>query len=746
MAIKLKSSRKIRMIIIIFVLAVLAFLNVCYFPVINQKAEAAYASEEIATETLDYEFLNALYRGTQVLYYHQIVKGMDSGLTPIDIFVNREYLDDEEQSWIQESFDAEFENRERKFRDYRYRIHYYATNGTFETENTDKNLKGILSEEQNKASIEELKQQFRNLWVMEFDEYGSLHIEVLDSEDVAADILINGLQEVEENSSIAEMLESYCDITNARAAAKEVKKFTVIYGILAENQEGLLVSENEFSYSAYMWHLKQKTSPLFFAMTILIVGLAVLMTNPKIWKDITSVKRKGKWYLFEPAVVGVCLYGTIYTGYREGIYEIQRIGLKSVLELTYHFDIGMAVVLFGIWIRTCFIFAIIFLLAFAFTPILTLGFKEYMRQYSIVYQIFPNLKRLWKKLWGKFETEIAQIDFEKNSTKTIIKIVVINFIVLAVLMCMWVLGILGLVIYSVLLFFWLSDKYDKMSKDYQVLMKATSRMAEGDLEAVITEEIGIFEPLKEELAKIRIGFKKAVKEEMKSQRMKTELITNVSHDLKTPLTAITTYVELLKKEDITEEERNAYIETLEKKSLRLKVLIEDLFEVSKANSENITLHLIKVDLVKLMKQVAIEHSQKYEAAGIELRFMVPEQKVELLLDSQKTYRIFENLFMNIQKYAMENSRVYIEVSDDENQVIVVMKNMSAAELNIAPEELTERFVRGDASRNTEGAGLGLAIAKSFTEAQNGIFEVTVDGDLFKTTIIFSKNKLGNIVS
>ena len=220
--------------------------------------------------------------------------------------------------------------------------------------------------------------------------------------------------------------------------------------------------------------------------------------------------------------------------------------------------------------------------------------------------------------------------------------------------------------------------------------------------------------------------------------MKTELITNVSHDLKTPLTAITTYVELLKKEDITEEERRSYIDTLDKKSLRLKVLIEDLFEVSKASSNYITLNMMDVDVVNLMKQVSIEHTDKYEAAGIELRWNVPEEKVILSLDNQKTYRIFENLFVNIQKYAKPNSRVYFDVTENDSDVTITMKNMSAFELNVRPEELTERFVRGDASRNTEGSGLGLAIARSFTEAQNGSFEVAVDGDLFKTTIVWKR--------
>ena len=221
--------------------------------------------------------------------------------------------------------------------------------------------------------------------------------------------------------------------------------------------------------------------------------------------------------------------------------------------------------------------------------------------------------------------------------------------------------------------------------------------------------------------------------------MKTDLISNVSHDLKTPLTAITTYVELLKKPDITPEERADYIDTLERKAFRLKVLIEDLFEVSKAQSANVSLDLMEVDLVNLIRQVAVEHREKLAEEGLELRWKVPEGKVSLELDAQKTYRVFENLFVNLEKYAMPNSRVYVEIAETDDEVRTVIKNMSATELNVAPEELTERFVRGGASRNTEGSGLGLAIARSFTELQKGTFAVDVDGDLFKVTLVWKKD-------
>ena len=272
------------------------------------------------------------------------------------------------------------------------------------------------------------------------------------------------------------------------------------------------------------------------------------------------------------------------------------------------------------------------------------------------------------------------------------------------------------------------------------LKDGAKKIADGETDYKIdtTHMLPEFAAHGETLNCIQDSVRVAVAERMKSERMKTELITNVSHDLKTPLTAITTYVELLKKEDITEEERRSYIETLDKKSQRLKILIEDLFEVSKATSNNIVLHPMEVDVVNLLKQVAVEHTERFAAMGLVLRWDVPEEKVIVVLDNQKTFRIFENLFVNIQKYAMPQSRVYVQVQEygmaPERFVEITIKNMSATELNFDPEEITERFVRGDTSRGTEGSGLGLAIARSFTEAQGGKLSIEVDGDLFKVVI------------
>ena len=230
------------------------------------------------------------------------------------------------------------------------------------------------------------------------------------------------------------------------------------------------------------------------------------------------------------------------------------------------------------------------------------------------------------------------------------------------------------------------------------------------------------------------ALKKAVEKEVKSERTKTELITNVSHDLKTPLTAIITYVNLLKQENITEEERNSYIQILDQKSMRLKELIEDLFEVSKAANGTVVLHPEEVDVVSLLKQVHFELSDKIEASGIQFHFDLPNERLAASLDGQKTCRIFENLLVNITKYGMKGTRAYIKAEKDGEYVQVILRNISAEELKISPEELTERFVRGDASRNTEGSGLGLAIARSFTEVQGGTMKIEVEGDLFRVIL------------
>lgn len=338
----------------------------------------------------------------------------------------------------------------------------------------------------------------------------------------------------------------------------------------------------------------------------------------------------------------------------------------------------------------------------------------------------------------KMVNDVLDIDIHKNLHSSIVKVVLANGLIVVFLCCIWFAGTLGALIYSVVLYVLLKKYGSKLQKQYQSILDAAGQMAEGNLHITLDEDLGIFEPLGEELKGVQQGFAKAVAEEAKSQNMKSELITNVSHDLKTPLTAIVTYVDLLKNPDLTEEERRSYIETLDLKSQRLKVLIEDLFEVSKANSGNVKMNFMEVDIVKLLKEVRLELSDKIEQSNLEFRWNLPDEKVLLNLDGQRTYRIFENLLNNAIKYAMPFTRVYVDIVNQDSEVKIIFKNMSAQELKFQADYLTERFVRGDSARNSEGSGLGLAIAKSFTELQNGQFDICVDGDLFKVIIQFSK--------
>ena len=346
------------------------------------------------------------------------------------------------------------------------------------------------------------------------------------------------------------------------------------------------------------------------------------------------------------------------------------------------------------------------------------------------------LKRI-KTFFAKQYDALQHLDFREKTNRTILKIVIINYIILAVVCFLWYYGTLALIIYSVLLFLFLRKYVKDLQGKYKLLLKSTNQLAEGHLDVPIEGDIGLFNPIQDELKKIQKGFKKAVDEEVKNERMKTELVTNVSHDLRTPLTAIITYTDLLKNEK-DEEKRKEYIDVLERKSLRLKVLIEDLFEISKAASKSVVMHYMKVDIVDLIKQVGLENDGKIKEANLDFRWKLPEHKMIMWLDSQKTYRIFENLIVNITKYAMPHTRVYIEMTEQENDVHISMKNVSAAELNFDTEEITDRFVRGDVSRNTEGSGLGLAIAKSFIELQHGTLKISTEADLFKADITLPK--------
>lgn len=360
------------------------------------------------------------------------------------------------------------------------------------------------------------------------------------------------------------------------------------------------------------------------------------------------------------------------------------------------------------------------------------GFFRYLKEHSLIIRGFRFVGRCFKGLFRP----IARMNLHEEDQRRLFVLCVTNIVLSFIISCTWFFGIFLIIPYNIIIFLMIYRKWRKVKEQYDVLLKGTGQIASGKLDETITEDVGLFNPLRDDLAKIQEGFKVAVMEEVKSQNMKTELISNVSHDLKTPLTAIITYVDLLKNKELSLEEQQEYIAILDNKSQRLKGLIEDLFEMSKASTGNINFNFSELDIIWLLKEVLVDLESKFNDADLQVRYQLAEEKVMVCLDGHKTYRIFENLFVNITKYAMKHSRVYINEEVQEEYVVITIKNIAAEELNYNGSELLERFVRGDQSRNTEGSGLGLAIAKSLCEGQGGDLGVEVDGDLFKVKITF----------
>jgi signal transduction histidine kinase len=280
----------------------------------------------------------------------------------------------------------------------------------------------------------------------------------------------------------------------------------------------------------------------------------------------------------------------------------------------------------------------------------------------------------------------------------------------------------------------------KRVKSFTAIQEGVARIKDGDIQhSIDVGGKGEFAKLASNINSITDGLKEAVNSELKSERLKTELITNVSHDIRTPLTSIITYVDLLKKENDPSKVEQ-YIEVLDQKSKRLKVLTDDLFDAAKASSGNIPVQFERIDIISLITQGLGEVNDKIEELDLAFKFSHPKDKVYIQADGKLLWRSIENVLSNIFKYTLKGSRVYIDIEDAGNEILLTFKNISAYELNISADELMERFKRGDESRSSNGSGLGLSIAKSLIEIQKGKFTIQVDGDLFKSMIYLPKYK------
>jgi len=552
----------------------------------------------------------------------------------------------------------------------------------------------------------------------------------------------------EEAYNIEKDLSYYCmdaDLEDLIEDEKQTDGISIVYGMTDANyDEFISANQEEEEYVEYNYSMFWSSAALFFLGVLLVAFF--LPCIPKVGRY------EGKLFHmpFELAVIlGISALGIGYSAFAELVHWSFE---------NYHPSVNImwnTISMLGInWIIWFCLLGVFFCVAESLRLIFT-DRRNYWKEHTIagmlIYWVKKNreevqekghlLKKAWKDIrefiHHQYEA-ILQMDLRDKGNKGILRIVILNFLLLLVVkLFSYSIGLIPLIVYSIILFFVMKKVLNGIKKKYQLLLKSTNQLAEGQLDLPIEGDVGIFRPIQDELKKIQSGFKKAVDEEVKNERMKTELVTNVSHDLRTPLTAIITYIDLLKNEK-DEKKRKEYTEVLERKSLRLKALIEDLFEMSKAASKTIQMNYMKVDLVGLIRQAELENEEKIREAHLEFRWKLPEDKVVLWLDSEKTYRIFENLIVNITKYAMPHTRVYIEMNERPDVVQIFMKNVSAGELNFNTEEITDRFVRGDSSRNTEGSGLGLAIAKSFAQLQHGNLNITTEADLFKAEIILPK--------
>lgn len=383
---------------------------------------------------------------------------------------------------------------------------------------------------------------------------------------------------------------------------------------------------------------------------------------------------------------------------------------------------------------------LLFSYSFAY-PIPMFGFLSLIRRIkkgtlisnSIIYKLCKSIK-------NKFQLFFLYKDITYQIALTFGIFIGIKLI--ASLCILFIKGSYGLLFYyviSIIAYLYAAYYLFKFGSSLHIIVTETKQIADGDLNHKIPQKVltGYLGTLGNYINHIGDGLSGAVDEKIKSERLKTELITNVSHDIKTPLTSIINYVDLLKKENLENETATSYLKVLESKSWRLKTLIEDLVEVSKASSGTTKLNLERINIVELIRQSTGEFEDRFLSRNLEIVVNITEEPIYILADGRSTFRIIENIFSNVNKYALSGTRVYVDVIRKDKKVSISVKNISANKLNIDSNELMERFVRGDIARKTEGSGLGLSIAESLASLQNATFDIVLDGDLFKAIVCFT---------
>ncbi len=581
-------------------------------------------------------------------------------------------------------------------------------NPSFSTEELekDKNL-ALLLNELSENDLKELQKEYQYFIRLDYDAAGRLSIPYFYGESG--------------KSSQQFAYESLKETSNPYFMSSElapIKNMTFIYGIPKGSTAG-------FDYGS--GYYATSTISIFYEsiVVLLLTGVTILIPLAGL-NQFKLIKGWFKWPLEIVSIISTGLIG-VYLLMIELIHSVIS-NPPFLLELSEKFSVNLTFIQnLSLWFM---LLLVTFMTLLYFKQLIVQGGRRTMRQNCWCYRLGRFIYRQGKRL--------TEVDLKEENTKKLALFIFIQAILVSLCCFGWFVGIIGVIIYSVGLYIFLRKHLLTIQQNYATLSQMTEALADGNLDVEMNQDLGIFNAFKQEIVAIQGGFKKAVDAEVRSQKMRSDLIANVSHDLKTPLTSIITYTDLLKDETLSKEKREQYLQTLEKKAQRLKVLIEDLFEMSKASSGNITMNLQEVEVTSLMKQTLLELEDKIQDANLMIRRQFPAHKVILKLDSERTFRVFDNLILNMTKYAMPGTRAYIEILDQSEVVQIVFKNMSADELCVSAQELTERFVRGDQSRHTEGSGLGLAISKSFVELQGGSLDIQIDGDLFKVIITFTK--------
>ncbi|MBR1572502.1 MAG: sensor histidine kinase [Lachnospiraceae bacterium] len=415
---------------------------------------------------------------------------------------------------------------------------------------------------------------------------------------------------------------------------------------------------------------------------------------------------------------------------------LEGLAMSLLAELSYVLEMGsnMAGI---IVLMICLIAVAMVVVALLYVMTLSVNFKlpQWWR-HTICYKIIDFILGIVRNVSDNIRCNMARIKLQRRIWMIVGAVSFAEFILL--------LACLDTDAYGFLILLWFFEKIIlivfvyRLINQYAQIKDATQRISEGDLEAEV-DTTKMFIDLKEEgeyLKSIKNGLDVAIEQRMKSERFQTELITNVSHDIKTPLTSIINYVDLLGKEKLENAKAKEYLEVLARQSQRLKKLLQDLLDASKASTGNVELHMEQVNAGVLLNQTVGEFQEKLMESGVELNIKVPNEEVRIYADSRYLWRVFDNLMNNICKYSQSGTRAYINLEKTDDRTIITFLNISREPLNISGEELMQRFVRGDSSRNTEGSGLGLSIAQSLTKLMGGEMQLSVEGDLFKVQLLF----------